>query len=346
MARSVGVTINAIVVFIGSAFTLLCGAFLMLGALIRPSLNRAPGVPPHLGAMIFVEAIFAFGFAGWGIASGVGLLKTKEWARISMVVFSVILLFFTLPPALLMAVIQIPVPNDPNLPSNFATLMRVGISLFFGFFAAFGGLWLYFFNKRSVKAQFQGREVPAEMPAAPLPGQLPVAAPRTRPAARPLSITIIGWLLLVSSPLALLGMWYSHSMFPSTPIPICLFGSFVFGRSAILIMVAWMAVQAIAALGLLKLKNWGRLGTIALQCLGILNIVLLVGIPTNRARFQTVMDSAMASVNAGMPPPVPFVFPAWVMMAASLPFFVVILWFLVTRKQAFLSAPQQPVSLL
>jgi hypothetical protein len=345
MARSVGVAISAVVVLIGCAFTGFFGALAMLGSLIGSTLNRVPNAPPHLGAIVFGEAIFAFGFAGWGIATGVGLLRTREWARISVVIFSVILLFFTLPPALLMAFIQFPVPNDPNLPSNFSAMMRVGMCSFFGILAALGGFWLYFFNTRSVKAQFQGREVRVEMRPAPLSGQTSVGSPSTPSLARPLSITIIGWYLLIAAGLYPFGLLYAHAMFSSVPLPMCFMGFFLFGRRATMILLVWMAAQIVAAVGLLKLKNWGRLATIALQSLGILNLVLLGAIPANRARFQNLLDSAMASMNPSAPRPFPFVFPAWAMMAASVPIFVVILGFLFTRKRAFISAEQQAVRL-
>ena len=35
-------------------------------------------------------------------------------------------------------------------------IMRVSMAAIFGLIAALGGFWLYFFNKKSVKAQFLG----------------------------------------------------------------------------------------------------------------------------------------------------------------------------------------------
>jgi len=348
MPRSVGVIISAIIVFIGCAFTILFGAFAIFGALIGSKLGRVPNAPPHFQTLILVEAIVFLALGGWGIASGIGILNSKEWARISMIVFSVLLVFCFLPSALLMAFIPLPVPNDPNLPSNFAFAVKIAVCSSFGVLAALGAFWLYFFNKRSVKARFQGREVPVEVAPTPSPVQMPAAIPSARPgaSARPLSITIIGWFLLVGSPLGILGALYSRSMFPGVQMPMCFVGFFVFGRSATIILLVWMVVQMIAAVGLLKLENWGRLATIVLQLLGILNMLLIVGVPANRLRFQQIMDSAMASMNAGMPQPAPFVFPAWAMMVASLPIFVVILWFLFTRRQAFTSPAHERVRLL
>jgi hypothetical protein len=334
VGRSAAITVSAAVVFIGSAVTILLGGLAALGSFLVSSRTPA-NVPPHLGYIIVVEAIFAFGLGGWGIASGVGLIQAKEWARVSMVVFAAILLFFSLPPALIMAFIQLPIPKDPNLPSNFATVMRIGIVVFYGLLAALAGFWLYFFNRSSVRAQFQRKQA-AGGPAAHLPAEMPSANLSAPTRARPLSITIIAWFLLIGSAFGPLGLLYSHAVFRSVPLPMCFLGFFVFGRTAALILAVWMAVQIIAAVGLLRLNNWARLVNIGLQCLGLLNMVLLVGIPGNRARFQQVMNAAMASMNMPMPQPVSFSFPLWIGAFASLPLFVVILWFLITRKQAFL----------
>jgi hypothetical protein len=91
----------------------------------------------------------------------------------------------------------------------------------------------------------------------------------------------------------------------------------------------------------LRLKNWGLFATIGLQCLAVIHAVLLVGIPANRARFQQLMETMIASLHTRMPQPVSFVISMWVGIASSLPIVFVILWFLITRKQAFTSAAQE-----
>jgi hypothetical protein len=349
MARSVGVTISAVVVFIGSGLTLLLGAMAILSSLFLLHSDRVSSLPVNPAYIVFVEAIFCFGFGGGGLASGVGLITTKEWARISTVVFAALLVFFSLPPALFMGFIPIPVPNDASLAANFATGLRVGMVLFFAIFAALGCFWLYFFNKASVKAQFQAREAVLPQPLSTAPAGAISGFSDSPPAAAanrvggPLSIAIIGWLLLIGSLLAPFSLWYYRGMFPGMPLPMCFMGFFFVGPTAVLFFAIWVAVQIVAAIGLLKLKNWARLATIALQGLGILNLVLLAGIPANRMRFQQLMDAAMASLSARLPQPVSFTFPAWIAMAASLPAFVVILWFLITRKQAFVSAAPEPM---
>ena len=252
-----------------------------------------------------------------------------------MLVFAVILLVISLPAALVMAFIQLPNSGASNLPPNFVATMRVGMTLFYGMVAALGGIWLYLFNKRSVKAQFR---VPGGLADLAVEAQGAESGDVSRP--RPISIAIIGWFLLASSALAPIFLLGWHAMFPGVPLPLFFLGIFFSGRSATIVIMIWMAAQIVAAVGLLKLKNWGRLATIGLQCLAIVNGLLLLGSPNNRARFQQIMDSMTTSMNARKPQPVPFVFPTWMNIAISLPIIFVILWFLVTRKQAFTSTAE------
>lgn len=336
MARSVGITISAAIVFIGCAFTLLFGGIAALGSAMM-SLHAPPGLPVRMGYVAIVEAVFALGFSGWGIATGVGLINAKEWARISMIVFAAILVFFTLPPAFFIAFIPLPIPKDPNLPSNFALMLRVGIVFFYGALGALAIFWLYFFNRRSIKAQFQGKQAALGESQSFLPAEISSASAPAVSSARPLSITIIAWFLIVCSACMPLSLLYSRAAFRNVPMPFCFLGFFLYGGTAMLVALTWMVVQVAAAVGLLKLQNWAWLTTIGLQLLGILNVLLLVAVPANRTRFQHIMDAAMASMGQRMPQPMSFSFPVWTGMIGSLPIVAVILWFLITRKQAFAS---------
>jgi hypothetical protein len=97
----------------------------------------------------------------------------------------------------------------------------------------------------------------------------------------------------------------------------------------------------VAAVGLLKLKNWGRLMTIGLQLLTLANFALMFGIAANRARFQQILETMMATMNATVHQQVPFVFPLWMGAVASLPIIFAMLWFLITEGQAFDSTTQE-----
>lgn len=337
MPRSAGITVSGVVVIIGSMFTILCGAMILLASSFVSKSSPSANLPLNLGGLLIFEAALLFGFGGWGSAAGIGLLYLKRWARISLLVFAGFLVCASAPVAVMMAVIPLPDIHDANLPANFTTLMRIGMGLFYSVFAALGGFWLYFFNKRSVKAQFQTKQPVPESAAGDSFLGAAVPSPIAVQIARPLSITIIGWFLLVGSAIAPLGLFMNRALFPGVQVPFYFLGFFLFGWNAYLVLIAWMVAQMTAAVGLLKLRRWGWFAAIAMQCLGALNCVLLVVLPGHRARFQQIMETMTASMNARMPQPAPFVFPVWIGFAMGFSMVLVILWFLVSRRKAFAS---------
>jgi hypothetical protein len=313
MNRSAGVTISAVIVFIGSAFTLLSALFMSLSFIMAITQEAQLNVPFMKYFMVFL-AVFMLGLAAWGIASGVGLLKLREWARISMLIFSGLLILLCLPSVLLFLVMPFPGPPnvpDPALAKHMFVVMRVVISIFYGGLSALGGWWIYFFNRRSVKDQFSGlKGLPA--PLQPLP-------------ARPLSITIIGWYLLISA-----------CSYPLTAIfrfPIFLLGFFVRGWHASVIMLALGVLHLVMGVGLLKLKPWARMLTISYFSFFLLNSIGMIVIPGSQARFEAAMTEVQRVFGT---PPSPIHFPMWFGLAVTLPLFAVLLWFLITRRNAFL----------
>lgn len=307
---------------------------MVLGSALLSRSSAAANLPMNSGVFLAAEAVLSFGFGGWGLASGIGLLYLKRWARISTLVFAGFLVCISLPAAALILLIPLPNSHDPSLPFNFMSVTRIAMALFYGVFAVLGGCWLYFFNKRSVKVQFEERPSTLESAA-----QIP--APAVSQGARPLSTTIIGWFLLITAALAPLGLLFNRAFFPGTQLPFYFLGFFFFGWGAYMAFSIWMAAQIVAAVGLLKLKNWGLFATIGLQGLAAVNAALLMLIPGHRARFQQVMETTIASMNARLPQPAPFVYPVWIGFAMALPVTLVILWFLITRRQAFSSAAEE-----
>jgi hypothetical protein len=328
MACSGGIRLSAVVVFLGSAFAILSGGFAVLGSLAASNARPGTPVPIDFRSVAIGVAIFYLAFGGWGIASGIGLLHTRHWARVSMLVFACLLLLFSLPTAVMMSVIRLPETSDPNLPANFRALMKLAVEMVFGLMAALGGFWLYFFNKRSVKAQFLGVRPASQGMVADVSAE--------KPKGRPLSITIIAWYLLIASGLSPLLLLFSRTVLHGQTMPVCFLGFFIFRRSAILVLVVWMAAQFVAAIGLLKLRNWGRVTCLWLQVLGIVNLVLTFAVPANRVRYQKIVETMYPQF------PQTFSFSAltWMVIVCTAPILLVVLWFLVTQKRVFLDSPE------
>jgi len=145
---------SAVVIFIGSAVAMLLGALIAsIDILAKTSwTSPAGGV---FGDYVMPALIISIGLGGDCVRGGNH--QQKEWARTSMLVFGGILLVVVIPAALEMVM-------DPYAgiisryppESNYRVNMRAEMMAFYGLLAALGGFWLYFFNKKSVKAQFPG----------------------------------------------------------------------------------------------------------------------------------------------------------------------------------------------
>ena len=193
-----------------------------------------------------------------------------------------------------------------------------------------------------MKAQFLFQQPASEAAIAALPFGAPLGAPIASHPGRPLSISIIGWFLLITGALTPLFLAFFSSFYRGLNLPLSFLVFFFFGRSATLLLVAMMAAQLAAAIGLLKLKRWGLFATIGLQCLTLLNFVLIVGIPANRLKFQQVMEAMRSSMDSRMHHAYSFHFPEWIGLVGSLPIIFAILWFLVAERHAFNPSVQEP----
>jgi hypothetical protein len=325
MKRSGGVTAAAVIVFIGSAFALICGVFEIL-ALSMVSTAR-PELQLPMPFMAFA-AVFTIGLGLWGLLSGTGLLHLRGWSRISMLVFSVFLLIVGVPGAVLLAAVPFPAsampPGDPEKMAGALAAARFFGVIFYGLLAALGGWWLYFFSKRSTRDQFLGLAAP--------PGSVPFAGTKSSSSGRPLSITIIGWYMLISA-FSMIAFLFFHA-------PVFFLGFFFSGATASFIMLALGTVQIATASGLLKLQPWSR--TVALYYFQFLifNALTMVLVPGTQARYDQAMIDMQQTLGT---PASPFHIPMWTGLLFALPISSVVLWLLVANKNAFQGPHSAPL---
>lgn len=327
MKRPAGVTISAVIVFIDSGLTLLSAAFMLFGFAVLPGDN----LPAFTRGAGFIMAIFMLGLAAWGIVTGINLLQLREWARISMIVFSALLLVMGVPGLLMMLVVPLPVPPAPAVPpgagmpspEQLMTVVRIGMTILYAALALLGGWWLYLFNSPPIKAHFRaalGAATPASTWAA------AVLAPTEVPGARkrPVSITIIAYLALVGA--------CTFPMLNILHMPLTFLGFFFTGGKAALIVTGYMSVLLLMAYGLLKLERWGRSLAIYYFNFAIFNAIISVILPGAQARYA---EAAVAMQTSMGLPPTSFQVPIWFSLVFSLPMIAVQLWFVITRRQAF-----------
>ena len=90
MKRSAGVTVIAVVALLGSVLAMCFGVLTGVMAFVMPRPASAPGLPPT--AMLVMGGAIYFLPGVWGLLSGIGLIRLKNWARISTIVFGALLI--------------------------------------------------------------------------------------------------------------------------------------------------------------------------------------------------------------------------------------------------------------
>jgi len=319
MKRTAGITISAVLVFIGSGLALLsCPLMGFSLTVAAPNGN----LPRGFGFMVAFMIVCAALFASWGIASGVGLLNLREWARISMVVFSALLLIVALPGMLLFLFVSLPLPaNSPNpaMAQHALSIARFGLVGFYAVVAALGAAWLYYFMRPAVKNQFT-----TSGPATTSDRITAATQPGSYSRGRPLSITIIAGFLgfgVISLPIVFL-----------LHLPMMFLGFFFEGPQAFLVVLGYGSVQAAVAYGLWELKPWGRSLAIYYFNFAIFNAVISVILPGAQARYEAAMNVMASTLGT---PPSPMQIPLWFTLIFALPFIAIQLGFVIASKKAF-----------
>jgi hypothetical protein len=286
-----------------------------------------------MGALVYILP------AIWGIITSIGLFCLKNWARISIIVFSVILILMGALVGVIM--LLVPLPAAPNEAASQSTI--TGIRLFMAAFwfgiAGIGIWWVILFNRPKVKAQFLIIPSAAAIAgASQMVPQTPGVGP-TSADARPLSITIIAWFLLAGClfiPFSLL----LHS-------PAILFTKIISGPAALVYFLVILGMHLYLGTGLLRLSPTARVVAIGYYILLFLNSAIFYFAPGAGARTQLLISSA----HAAMPwmqqtqQPVPQFNLAPIMIfagAVGLFLMLIPLYFLITRRRAFVAAKEAP----
>jgi hypothetical protein len=262
-------------------------------------------MPPYAEVAGLVTAGLMLALAAWGVTTAIGLIRLRRWARVCILIFSVFMVLTFGSGALVMAFL--PLPSLPSAPPSLMTGLRIGIVCIYGILALLGGWWLYLFNRAAVVVQFA-------------PGP---------PPARPLSVSMIAWLLLFGGIVCFVYTWL--------PFPVMAFGIAITGWPAITIYLLLGMLQLWLGIGLLRLRPLSRVFTIGFFLLGALNSLAFALLPGSAAR----MMEAMANLPPSMRQPPPADFPVPVAYFAVMTAFTcgVPIWFLVRCRNAFVKAP-------
>jgi len=286
MRRLPGLTVITILSLVGSAFTLALGVGILAMTIFvsSPATQQFPG-PPMLFRIVLIGASLLYVLpAGWGIVTGIGLWRMRNWARISAIVFSVLLLTIGGFAALVSLITPIPVSPRAGIDPAIVSGVRAGIGVFWLLVLGMSVWWLVYLTRPKVRGQFQLSSTQQQsssqinQPAEGL--STATAAP---PSGRPLSITIIAWLLLAGSLLIPLGL-FLH------PVAI-LFTKMLTGWSAMMLLLVLAALQLFLGVGLLKLRERARIAAIAYYAFTFANTCVFYLAPGARSRLMAFLDA-------------------------------------------------------
>jgi hypothetical protein len=305
MGRPAGVTVSAVFLILVSLVTALMGAAMLFARFFVPPTTPQP---PFLKAVMVITAAVFFGSALWGVLTAVGLFRMRRWGRTSILVIGALLVFFCG-----LSLVMLPVMSMfvPELEST------GGMSTVMGFMMAFylipillGLWWLIYFNRAAVKAVFLQRSVPDEGPR------------------QPLSIAVIAWHAVV---------------FGIVTVPLCLsnwrayiFGILLTGWPAKLAFLVIGAAELIIGAGLLKLKPWSHTAAVWFCIYTMVQCVVFAFLPNKAARMEEMMKYYPPEWRADPSLTMDVMF--WFGAVFSLLTFATVLWYLFTRKKAFLEA--------
>lgn len=301
MTRPAGVTVSAVVSFIGSVVALLFSVLFVFVA----STQAQP--IPNMRGVGYLMAVLAAAMGTLGICTAVGLIRLRPWARTAILVFAGIMAVFSFMGGVVMT--MIPLPPTPELPAAEATSMRwILIGIYVVPFLI-GVWWLIQFNLKATKAAF-------------------VSAAPGEPEQRPLVISIIGWFNIVGGAFTLVAAAMRAPAFAA--------GVIITGWYAALFYVFVGAVNAYLGWHLLKLDERARILTIWWFAITIAHTTFLALSPSSRARmreFQEMMAPEDASAS-----PLDMTTYTVGAMALSALLLAVAIWPLISKKSAFVHA--------
>jgi hypothetical protein len=298
------VTAAAVVAIIFGAFGVLGGLLIEISMLLLPDVQTSagrPAMPPGARSMAAIVWLFLIAVAVFGIFVGVGIVRRRNWARISILVwggFMSVVSAITIP-VLFFVFSAMPgmMPKDADAAPVISMMKWISV-LFYGIPLGVGIWWLVLFTRPRVAAAFTAPVDLAPYPPTMDVSGFPLPQPTTRASlapkpACPLPLMIFAGFLIFSAFFMLLMV-----LVPLTgSMPFFFFGHFYTGLTAKVILGLMGLVFGAAGVGMFKLKSWGLHTILVLQCVFVVNGILSLLNP----RFSAVMQDAMQRANPENP---------------------------------------------
>ena len=311
-SASASVIAGAVVAILAGLLVLLSMALAFAGILLGTAQTASPGLPPFARNLALGFMAFAFCLSAFGIATGIGLIFLRNWARISILVWGSFSAFFGVFGVVIAFLIPLPTTLDsPSLPPGTLQGFRFFLIVIYGLPTVIGIWWLILFTRKSVKAQFAGTASST-------------APQKPRP---PLPVAILAWFLITGAAHVVILPFLPFS------IPVSLFGHFFYGTAATLLYVCFCLISVVAGVGLLKLKPWSYTLAIAFQLFGLANMLVTVFNPDYPPQMASFMEKVYTSMHL---PPNPYYSSAYLLHARSSMAIVFVFFFAIILKYLML----------
>jgi len=230
------VLVSGILAILGSAFAILVSAFTLAALNLIPLPLTAPVTPSYVASIANVSMLIFLGIAVFGTFTGIGLIRLRNWARISILIFSGLTVFFG--GTALLVLLAIPFPINPSVWAACGSWRCESCRA--------SGVWHSGSHQHLV-----ARAVQLERNEGAVAGTSSETSPGIPSApACPLPVQTIAFCFLFSV------LWMLVVPFLQMPFPAVFFGHPFYGTSGkVLIVLAGLLLGA-ASIGLLKLKKW------------------------------------------------------------------------------------------
>jgi MFS family permease len=276
--RSASVTAAAVVAILGSLFLLLCCSVAFFAFLSLKLTGTSPEAPPFVRTAMLATQGLMMCVSLFGIATGIGVIYLRNWARISMLTWAGLSVFFgVIGIPIAYFALSSPIPNAPALPAESMQAVRWILLFIYGLPLLIGIWWLILFNRKSVKAQFAGTAMLVD----PSLSQKPRC---------PVPIAVIAWLYI--------GSIFNLFLLPFFPfrLPVFIFGLVLPKSLGLAVLILSALAFAAAGVGLLKLKTWSYSLTIGLQVFWLTSWIVSMLSPN----YSAVMDSFFKKMQASL----------------------------------------------
>lgn len=280
---SASVIAAAVVAILASLFTAVAASLGFFGILLGSTARVSPELPPFAKNMALGTMAFMICLSIFGIAIGISLIRLRNWARISVLTWGGLSVFFGVFGGAFALFMPIPPqPDVPNLPVRFTHLFRLIILFMYGLPGAVGVWWLILFTRRGITTQFAGASSAVSV--------VDLSVPQLQKPRCPMAVLIIAW-YFISAAANVVFLPFLPFHFPAV-----YFGHAFQGWIGPAILLLNCLLLVVAGVGLLKLKLWSYPFTIALQLIQLASGIITIMSPS----FDSLMKSMISEMYSAM----------------------------------------------